>query len=572
MRILAMILAAPLLGWGQGTITTVAGKGTTLNADGGPASNALLGKANGVAVDSAGNLYIGETSKGIRKVNTQGIISTEASGVGPYGVAVDSIGTVYFSEDGLNRVQKVTPSGALNVVAGTITAGFAGDGGPATKAWLDVPYGVAVDGAGNVYIADSENNRIRKVSSAGIITTVAGDGTRGFSGDGGPATSAQLYAPWGVAVDTAGNLFIADYQNGRVRKVNTNGIITTVAGNGNAACCSGEGGPATKAAIPLVEAVAVDTAGNLYIAQAGRVAKVDNTGKFQTIAGLGFSNDDNIPATSAYLGDAAGIAVDSEGSVYIATGYVGTVRKVSFPSSGPSTSKVVNGASFQPGIVPGSWATIQGSGLSSMTDTWDKFIVNGKLPTTVDGVSVTVGGTAAYVYYISPGQINFIVPEVPAGSQQVIVKNSLGTSAASTVTVSEHGPAFFPWPNNQVVATRQDFSFAAKAGTFAGTTTVPAKPGDTIILWGTGFGPTTPAAPAGEVTPSDTTYSTSTLPTVTIDNVSATVYGAALAPGFAGLYQVAIQVPATLSDGDWPIVASIGGVSSPSGMVLTVQQ
>jgi uncharacterized protein (TIGR03437 family) len=123
-----------------------------------------------------------------------------------------------------------------------------------------------------------------------------------------------------------------------------------------------------------------------------------------------------------------------------------------------------------------------------------------------------------------------------------------------------------------VVATRQDFSLAAKNGTFPGSATLPAKPGDTIILWGTGFGPTNPAPGQGEETPSNATYSTSTLPTVTIDNVSATVYGAALAPGFAGLYQVAIQVPASLGSGDWPIVATIGGVSSPSGMVLTVQQ
>jgi uncharacterized protein (TIGR03437 family) len=194
------------------------------------------------------------------------------------------------------------------------------------------------------------------------------------------------------------------------------------------------------------------------------------------------------------------------------------------------------------------------------------------LPTTVDGVSVTVGGQPAYVYYISPGQINFVVPDVGTGSQQVIVTNAAGSSAAFTATVNSFGPAFFPWPNNQVVATRQDFSLAAKNGTFAGATTVPAKPGDTIILWGTGFGPTTPSAPVGEETPSDKTYSTSTLPMVTIDNIAATVYGAALAPGFAGLYQVAIQVPNSLGNGDWPVIASIGGVSSPSGMVLAVQK
>ncbi len=235
-------------------------------------------------------------------------------------------------------------------------------------------------------------------------------------------------------------------------------------------------------------------------------------------------------------------------------------------------SRVVNGASFQPGIVPGSWGTVNGFSLAQKTDTWANLIVNGKLPTTVDGVSMTVGGQPAYVYYISPTQINFIAPNVAPGPQQVVVQTSVGTSAAFTATVASVGPAFFGWPNNQVIATRQDFSYAVKNGTFPGTTTTPAKPGDVIILWATGFGPTSPAAPLGQVTPSDQTYSTSTLPTVTINNVSATVYGAALASTLAGVYQIAIQVPTSLGNGDWPIVASIGGVNSPPGTVLTVQQ
>jgi uncharacterized protein (TIGR03437 family) len=140
------------------------------------------------------------------------------------------------------------------------------------------------------------------------------------------------------------------------------------------------------------------------------------------------------------------------------------------------------------------------------------------------------------------------------------------------VTASTFGPAFFLWPNNQAVATHQDFSLAAKAGTFAGVTTVAAKPGDVIILWGTGFGPTIPVAPSGVETPGSTTYSTSTLPKITLNDLPVTVYGAALAPGFAGLYQVAIQVPSSMADGDWPVEATIGGVQSPSGAVLTVQQ
>ncbi len=268
------------------------------------------------------------------------------------------------------------------------------------------------------------------------------------------------------------------------------------------------------------------------------------------------------------------IVVNSGPSGLTMTYYpITAIGSCSSSSSGsPSISGTVNGASFQSGIVPNSWATILGSNLASVTDTWAKAIVDGKLPTTLDDVTVTVGGQPAYVYFISSGQINFIAPDVGPGPQQVVVTNSAGSSNAFTTTSSTFAPAYFLWPGSQAVATRQDFSLAAKPGTFAGTTTVAAKPGDVIILWGTGFGPTSPAVPEGEETPGDKTYSTSTLPTVKINGTSATVYGAALAPGFAGLYQVAIQVPSSLGNGDWPVVTTIGGVSSPSGTVLTVQQ
>jgi uncharacterized protein (TIGR03437 family) len=236
-----------------------------------------------------------------------------------------------------------------------------------------------------------------------------------------------------------------------------------------------------------------------------------------------------------------------------------------------SANGVVNGASFQPGVVANSWTTILGANLSSVTDTWSSSIVDGKLPTKLDGVSVTMGGQPAYVQYVSSSQLNVLAPSVASGPIQVTVTTSAGTSSSFTATASQYGPAFFLWPNNQVVATRQDFSYAAKAGTFPGAATLAAKPGDVLILWGTGFGPTAPVAPAGVQTPSTQTYSTATLPTITVNNVPATVYGAALAPGYVGLYQVAIQVPTSLADGDWPLGVSIGGVSGPSGVVLTVQ-
>jgi uncharacterized protein (TIGR03437 family) len=219
--------------------------------------------------------------------------------------------------------------------------------------------------------------------------------------------------------------------------------------------------------------------------------------------------------------------------------------------------------------------TIQGTNLASTTDTWNKSIVGGQLPTVLDGVTVNIEGFPAYISYISPTQINILVPQIPIGAFPVSVSNNGAAGASSAIQVSQYAPAFFTL-GTQAIATRQDYSYAVKNGTIAGLTTVPAKPGDILILWGTGFGVTTPATLPGVVTPGDKVYSTSTPVTVTINNVPATVYGAALAPGFAGLYQVAIQVPASLGNGDWPIVATIGSTvlfnvtSSPGGVILTV--
>ena len=241
---------------------------------------------------------------------------------------------------------------------------------------------------------------------------------------------------------------------------------------------------------------------------------------------------------------------------------------------GPSISAngVINAASFQAGIVPNSWVTILGKGLAPRTDDWTNAIVNGRLPTSLDGVSVSIGGRAALVYFISAGQLNVLAPDLPPGPTTVTVTTPDGATAAAPATVVAYAPAFFQWPGNQAVATRQDFSFAAKPGTFSGAATVAAKPGDVLVLWGTGFGPANPPAPAGVPVPSDQLYATATTPTVTINNVPAAVFGAALSAGSVGLYQVAIQVPQSLADGDWPIQVSIGGATSPAGVLLSVQK
>jgi uncharacterized protein (TIGR03437 family) len=238
----------------------------------------------------------------------------------------------------------------------------------------------------------------------------------------------------------------------------------------------------------------------------------------------------------------------------------------------PAITGVVSAAGYQAGVVANSWITIQGTNLSPVTDDWSHSIVNGSLPTSLDGVSVTIGGKPAYIYYISPGQLNVLAPDIAAGQVTVTVSAPVAGITANanfSTTASLYGPAFFLW-GSQAVATRQDYSYAVQPGTFPGLTTVSAKPGEVIILWGTGFGPTIPAAPVGFSVPSSGGYLTSSTPIVTINNIQAVVYGAALAPGSAGLYQVAIQIPNTLADGSWPIQTTIGGVTSPAGVVLSI--
>jgi uncharacterized protein (TIGR03437 family) len=250
------------------------------------------------------------------------------------------------------------------------------------------------------------------------------------------------------------------------------------------------------------------------------------------------------------------------------------VVSATVPAS-PVITDVQNGATFQSGYAPNALWTVKGTNLASTTDTWNNSIVNGQLPTSLDGVTVTFNGFPAYISYISPTQINLLTPDAGTAIGSVSVNNNgaLSNLFNSPGTGNAAAPAFFLWPNNQAVATHLDYTYAVKAGTFSTLATVAAKPGEVIVLWGTGFGPTTPALQTGAVVPSDKTYSASVQPTVTINNIPATVYGAAMAAGYAGLYQIAIQVPASLANGDWPVVASSGSpfpALSATGIVLSV--
>jgi hypothetical protein len=318
--LMTLLVPGEVFATSGGTINTVAGVGMGgYSGDGGAAWMAQLNSPFGVAVDSGGNLYIADTlNHRVRKVDASGNISTVAgngtdgySGDGgaaasaqlnkPFGVAVDSGGNLYIADTFNHRVRKVDASGNISTVAGNGTAGYSGDGGAAASAPLNKPYGVAVDSGGNLYIADTFNHRIRKVDASGNISTVAGTGTAGNPGEGEFATSANIKYPYGVAVDSGGNLFyVADDGSSRVRKVDASGKISTVAGNGTAGY-SGDGGAAASAKLYLPYGVAVDSGGNLYIADTlnHRVRKVDASGNINTVAGNG---------TGGYSGDGGAAA------------------------------------------------------------------------------------------------------------------------------------------------------------------------------------------------------------------------------------------------------------------------
>ena len=235
---------------------------------------------------------------------------------------------------------------------------------------------------------------------------------------------------------------------------------------------------------------------------------------------------------------------------------------------------VVNAASFQPGVSAGSWVTIQGSNLAGSTRSWSSAdFVDGALPTQLDGVSVKIDGKPAYVAYISPSQINVQAPADSAlGPVPVEVTYNGSTSPPGTAQLQAVSPAFFLWSAKYAVATRLDFSLVAPAGLFQGFPTVAAKPGDVIILWGTGFGPANPPVAPGVLPPSNPVANLASPVTVTIGNVAATVVGAAIAPGNPGLYQIAVQVPASVPDGDLAIVAQVGGFQSPASTLLSVKR
>jgi uncharacterized protein (TIGR03437 family) len=600
--LLTCLLIAPSLGFPQAVITTVAGDGSTsFSGAKVTAVNGHLNGPDGLFVDAAGNLYIADQSNfAVRKVDKSGAMTTIAgcgpditclesgpflggsavkTSVNPYGIVVDKAGNVYITDGSRNAVEKIDTGGIITAFAGTgKPSANLGDGGPANKASLNTPVGLDIDSAGNIYIADLANNRIRKVDTAGIITTVAGSNAMGFGGDGGKATDAMLNNPHGVAVDKAGNIYIADTNNFVVRKVNASGIITTLAGlPGNPSIIgpAPEGTPAINTPLVSPWDVRVDSVGNLYIAEwlGFRVRKVDQKGIITTVAGdgkLGFSGDGGL-ATSAMLTTPEGIRLDAAGNLYIADNQNNRVRKVGQPHAAPVVNAlgVVNNASFAPGsnpVAPGSIAAVFGSNMNDGSNVlFSSFGADGKLVTTLGGAQVTINGSPVPIFYSTPAQLGIQIPANLSGSSASIQVSIGGeTSAQQMIPIAPVAPGLFSTDQSGhgqgAILIANTNTLVAPAGSIPGRESRPAKTGDFITIFCTGLGAVTPLLATGEPGTSNTTVEE---PSVTIDGIPAIVQFSGIAPGFVGLDQVNVEVPAGVhAANDVPVVLTIGGKQS----------
>ena len=570
-----------------GIVTTIAGNGNLADnyADGAAAASVQLSAIQGVAVDGAGNLFISDLGQHrIRKVSN-GVVTTYAGdGVAGYSgdsgpaidaqlhspgsIACDGSGNLYIADQLNSYIRRVGTDGTITSVAGNGTPGFSGDGGPASAARITVFNGIAVDSAGNIYFADDSTSRIRKIDVNGIIATVAGNGVAGFSGDGGLATSAQLSSPSGVAVDSAGNLYIADANNFRVRKVSATGIVSTIAGTG-AQGYSGDGGPASSALLGRVDGIAIDASGNLYIVDGVvRIRKISAGGIITTIAGSAASGyaGDGGPATSAQLSGPTALAVDASGDVFIADTNNSAVRELTPANQAILIGAVVDaaGESAIP-VSPGKIVVIYGAGLGPAQGVLAS-LVNDAFAAQVAGTTVSFNGIPATVYYTSATQVNAIVPyEISGTTANVTVAYQGAVSSAFPVAVAPSSPSFF--------TANASGAGQAKAATIAmvsmpNTALFPAKIGGYVALYITGEGQTTPAGVDGML--GGLTPAIPNLPvSVTVGGIPAVVqYYGGIYGVVAGMMQVNVQIPAGVTPGGYvPVVLKVGNASTVDGAV-----
>jgi sugar lactone lactonase YvrE len=460
-------------------------QGQTVTQAGG---NTSWGRVNNVSIDSAGNLYAADYNNAVVwKVTPQGVTTvyagtsgkagytgdgtpaTNATLSGPLGTAIAADGTLYIADYNNARIRKVSTSGIITTIAGTGVGGWTGDGGPASAARINGPFSMTMDSKGTLYFVDYVNYRIRKITPDGVINTVAGTGTFTASGDGGLATSTDIF-PGFLAVGSDGTVYFSDdgYPNlgsHRLRKVSpTTGMVSTVAGNKTAGF-TGDGGQATLAELTSVDGVALDSSGNVYIAEAtgARVRKVAPNGIITTYAGTGTagSGGDGGPATAATFNGPTGLTEDAQDNLFVVDTNNKKIRKIS-PVPIPALTSAGITPSFlgRANFASNMFVEIYGSNLAATTRDWAASDFSGPAaPTKLDGVSVTVDGKPAFVQHVSPGQVNIATPDDTAvGPVNVQVTNSFGvvsnvvTATRARLSPSLHTVTLFNVGGKQYVA------------------------------------------------------------------------------------------------------------------------
>jgi uncharacterized protein (TIGR03437 family) len=567
-----------------GMIGTVAGNNFAWGiGDGLPATLAQLNSPAGLALDGAGNLFVADTGTArVRRIDSRGAIATVA-GTGQMGfagdggsatsaqlgrpgsVAADSSGNLYIADTRNNRVRKVLPSGFLLTVAGNGAAGLAAENTYSLQAPLNQPRSVAVDPSGALLIADTGNHRVMRITSTGGLVTVAGNGSPGWAGDNGRAVVAQLNSPAAISFDARGNLYIADTFNHLVRKVSAAGIITTVAGTG-APGFTGDGGPATSATLNFPSGVAVDGAGAIYIADTWnqRIRMVDTAGVIHTIAGsdgVGYKGDGG-PALAAQLNYPSGIVVDAAGAVMFSDSFNNRVRKLLPQAAAPLVATVdaviVNSASLEPGpVAPGEVVTLFAPGIGPEVGVASHTDALGFLETTLAETQVRFDGILAPLFYVQSGQINLQVPYGISDSTQMEVLYKGQSRVRLVIPVASSAPGLYPTITNQ-----------------DGTINTPdnAAPRDSIVtLYATGEGALTPDGISGRAAPEAGAQPVLPVSLRIAGNPSEIVY-AAQAPGMVGMLQINARVPnGFVPTGILPVVLTVGNAGSQSGVTIAVK-
>lgn len=577
-----------------GAATVIAGASPQFRGDGGAAGQALLSLPSDIKPDRNGGWLIADAANHrIRRVDPNGVIrtiagtgaagfsgdngpATEARLSNPQSVAVDTEGNIYVADTDNHRIRRISPAGVITTVAGTGVAGFNGNLRPALEAQLNHPTGLAFDSLGWLILSDTGNHRVCRLLPSGVLVSIAGNGVAGFAGDGGAAADARLNLPRGLATDAQDNLYIADSGNYRVRRITRSGSISTFAGNGRMGF-HGDGQRATDASFTNVLGLAVDPAGNLFISDAdnSRIRRVSTAGIVTTVAGSGLRGfaGDGGPALNARFDDPLGMAIESSGAILVADRLNNRIRRL-VPASAAAPVELVqemrtlHAATHQPtAAVPGLMLSLQAPGIGPKDPVSGRRDSGGILETTLANTQVRFDGQPAPILYAQSDLIQVQAPYRIASqlTTQVEVIRDGRTRGAATMTVSPAAPGIFTTGGGAgpAAALNEDLSLNGAQS--------PSGPRTLLTFYATGEGAADPTPTDGKI--SEEPYPKPILPMqVTIGGHVAEIVRVIPSATSPGIAQITVRVPDAASGGAQPLVLTAGGVPSQPGVTVFIRQ